>query len=117
MPRRRQSARATRRTPPAHRGSQRWILAVFLAAVTIVKVTVAWQLRDHALLSADAGLDTEAYLQLARRVMGGDVLLGPGLYYLSPLYIYFLAAVLSVADSLLFVRVVQACLGAIAVGC
>lgn len=123
MTARRRAARAGTRQGSRHdaarprRYGDRWRLAVFLAVVALVKIAVAWQLRDHPLLSADAGLDTEAYLQLARRVMGGDALLGPGLYYLSPLYIYFLSAVMSVSDSLLFVRVVQACLGTLAVGC
>jgi 4-amino-4-deoxy-L-arabinose transferase-like glycosyltransferase len=90
---------------------------VFLAAVLAVKLAIVSQLEDHPLLQPDAGLDTGAYVQLARRVAGGDLTLGPGLYYLSPLYIYFLAAALSLADSLHVVRALQAVLGTAAVAC
>lgn len=97
--------------------SRSWRLLAFLAAVLAVKLTVVFQLQHHPLLQPGAGLDTDAYLRLARAVIGGDLALGPGLYYLSPLYIYFLAAALSVGDSLTFVRVVQAVLGTAAVAC
>ena len=82
-----------------------------------MKLIVAMQLDQHPLLTADSGLDTAAHLELARHVLGGDVLLGPGLYYMSPLYTYFLAAVLFFHDSLAFVRGVQAVLGTVAVAC
>jgi hypothetical protein len=62
-----------------------------LAVVFLLKLLVVLQLKDHPLLQPDAGLDTTAYVDLARRVIGGDIGLGPGLYYVSPLYIYFLA--------------------------
>jgi len=48
-------------------------------------------------------------------VAGGDLGLGPGLYFLSPLYIYFLATVLIVSHSFTAVRVVQSALGTAAV--
>ena len=87
-------------------------LAVFtLAGVFVLKLIVLLQLRDHPLTSPDAGLDTTAYADLARRVVAGDVALGPGLYYVSPLYIYVLAAGLAVFDSFTAVRVVQIALG------
>ena len=89
--------------------------AIALAAVFIVKLAVVLQLRDHALLQADAGLDTTVYLELARRVLAGDLSLGPGLYFVSPLYIYFTAAILSVADSLTAIRLAQIALGTAAV--
>src|SRR6266699_4371644 len=72
---------------------------VLLVAALLVKLTVMLQLKDHVLTQPDAGLDTTAYVALAERVLGGDVGLGPGLYFLSPLYIYFLAAVLAVWHS------------------
>ncbi len=90
---------------------------MFLSAVFVAKVVVAQQLDQHPLLSPDSGLDTAAHLALARRVLAGDVLLGPGLYYMSPLYTYYLAAVLSIQDSVIFVRGVQAALGTTAVWC
>ena len=91
-------------------------LAAFLAAVFAVKLVIVWQLKDHVLLQPDAGLDTSVYVELARRVASGDIVLGPGLYYVSPLYIYFVAAILALSDSLTAVRVLQVALGAAAVG-
>lgn len=91
-------------------------LAAFLTAVFALKLVVVWQLKDHVLLQPDAGLDTSVYLELAHRVAGGDVALGPGLYFVSPLYIYFTAAVLGVTDSLTALRVLQIALGTASVG-
>jgi hypothetical protein len=102
---------------PARR---RWVnarLLAFLAVTLAVKLVVVSQLQHHPLLQPEGGLDMAAYLRLARQVMAGDVALGPGLYFLSPLYIYFLAGALSISESLTFVRVLQAALGTAAVGC
>ncbi len=90
---------------------------VFLAAVFAAKLIVVLQLRDHPLLQPDAGLDTTLYTQLASQVVAGNVWLGPGLYFVSPLYIYFLAASLAVSHSFIAARVVQIVLGTAAVGC
>ena len=86
-------------------------LAIFLAAALIVKLVVVWQLHDHILLRPDAGLDTTAYTSLARRVASGDLALGPGLYYVSPLYIYFLAVWFALSSGFTTALVVQAILG------
>ncbi len=88
-----------------------WGLFVLLALSFVLKLVVLLQLKDHPLTQADSGLDTTAYVTLARRVLGGDLGLGPGLYYVSPFYIYFLAAILAVADSLTAVRIVQIVMG------
>ena len=69
------------------------------------------QLRHHPLVQPGAGLDTTAYAELAERVINGDWGLGPGLYYVSPLYIYFLALVKSLTGSYTAVRIAQALLG------
>ena len=106
----------TRPSTPEGSAGPRWRLAAFLTGVFLVKLIVLAQLQHHPLLQPDAGLDTASYVQLAQRVLGGDVALGPGLYYMSPLYIYFLAATLAVSDSFTFVRVVQIGLGTAAVG-
>ena len=87
-----------------------------LGAVFLLKLAVLLQLKGHPLVQPDAGLDTTAYVELARRVVNGDVGLGPGLYYVSPLYIYFLAAVLGLTDSYTAVRLVQIVLGTASVG-
>ena len=89
--------------------------ACFLAVVFAAKLVVVWQLRDHPLLHPDAGLDTTAYANLARQVVAGDLMLGPGPYFVSPFYIYFLAAGLAVFESFTAVRVLQVALGTIAV--
>ena len=89
----------------------RWAPAAGLAGVFLLKLLVVLQLRDHPLLQPDAGLDTTAYVDLARRVLAGDIGLGPGLYFVSPFYIYFLAAALSVFHSFTAVRVLQVSLG------
>jgi 4-amino-4-deoxy-L-arabinose transferase-like glycosyltransferase len=89
-------------------------LAAALAAVFATKLAVLLQLGGHPLLqpSAAGGLDSQFYLQLAQRVTGGDLVLGPGLYFVSPLYIYFLAALTTFGGGSLFVvKVVQIALG------
>lgn len=88
-----------------------------LIAVLILKLVVLLQLRDHPLLQPDAGLDTTAYAELAAKVVAGDLALGPGVYYVSPLYIYFLAAGLALFDSFTAVRVLQVLLGTASVAC
>ena len=113
------AARSTRARPgrlpeePAT-GWRRPILC--LAGVFVLKLLVVLQLRDHPLLQPDVGLDTAAYAELARRVVAGDLGLGPGLYFISPLYIYFLAASLAGTDSFTAVRVLQVLLGTASVG-
>src|SRR4029079_14165945 len=91
-------------------------LLVFLAAVFALKATVALQLDRHPLLQPETGLDTTAYAALAKRVAAGDLALGPGLYYVAPLYIYFLALIYAATKSFTAARLVQAALGTIAVG-
>jgi tetratricopeptide (TPR) repeat protein len=92
-------------------------LWIFLAGVFLLKLAVLLQLKDHVLTQADAGLDTTSYVGLAQRVVNGDLALGPGLYFVSPLYIYFLAMGLGLTGSLTAVRVAQIVLGTCAVGC
>jgi tetratricopeptide (TPR) repeat protein/4-amino-4-deoxy-L-arabinose transferase-like glycosyltransferase len=92
-----------------------WGFAV-LALATVLKLIVLAQLRDHPLTQPDAGLDTTAYVELATQVLAGNVSLGPGVYYVSPLYIYFLAAGLALFDSFTAVRAFQLVLGTASVG-
>src|SRR5687768_2344613 len=101
-------------TSPKRRG---WVAPLCgLGAVFLVKLIVFSQLRDHPLLQPDAGVDTTAYVDLAKRVLAGDWGLGPGLYYVSPLYIYFLALVYGLTHSFPAVHVVQLVLGTATVG-
>ena len=95
---------------------KRYPLFVFLAAVFAAKLIVVLQVRDHPLLQPGTGLDTTVYTELAARAVAGDWALGPGLYFVSPLYIYFLAGILAFAQSFTAARVVQILLGTAAVG-
>jgi 4-amino-4-deoxy-L-arabinose transferase-like glycosyltransferase len=111
-------AKVTRAARAAgHRRSWEWRLVAFLGAVFTVKLVVLSQLQQHPLLQPEGALDSAAYAQLARRVLDGDLALGPSLYYLSPLYIYFLAATLWISESFAWVRLVQIALGTAAVAC
>jgi 4-amino-4-deoxy-L-arabinose transferase-like glycosyltransferase len=89
----------------------RWRLFALLCGVFALKALVLSQLAGHPLLSPDAGLDTTAYVQLARQVLAGDIGLGPRLYYVSPFYIYFLAAILGLFKSFTAVRAIQIGMG------
>ena len=92
------------------------MLFALFTGVLVTKTVVFVELRRHPLLAPDAGLDTTAYAQLAARVLGGDFWLGPGVYYVSPFYIYFLAAGLAVFHTFDAVRYAQVVLGTISVG-
>ena len=91
-----------------------WLFLLFLGAL-VIKLIALWQLHGHPLLQTDAGLDTTTYAQLAQRVADGDLLLGPQTYFVSPLYVYFMAAILAVGGSFTAVRFVQVLLGACSV--
>ena len=91
-------------------------LLAALVLVFVLKLVVLLQLRDHPLTQPDAGLDTTAYAQLAQQVLDGNLGLGPGVYYVSPFYIYFLAVGLAVFKSFTAVRVLQIVLGTASVG-
>src|SRR5688572_17079734 len=104
--------------PPAavpDRRFQRWTW-VAVAAALAARVIVLAQLHDHPLLQPVGVLDDAAYFRLAARAAAGDWLLGPGAYYVSPPYTYFLAAVFAVTGPLpLQARIVQVVLAAAAV--
>src|SRR5262249_15398304 len=80
------------------------------------KLLVVLALRTHPLLQSDSGLDTTAYVDLAERVLGGNLALGPGLYFVSPIYIYVLASALALRHSFTLVRLLQIAFGAGAIG-
>ena len=91
------------------------MLLACLAAVLAVKAVVLAQLGDHPLLQPEGEMDGAVYLDLARRVSQGDLVLAPDPYFVSPLYVYFLGAVLGLAGSTLLARVLQIGLGTVAV--
>ena len=99
------------------RANPRFAAFALLAGLFVLKLILIRQLKDHPLIQPDAGLDTTAYVTLAQQVIGGNPALGPGLYFVSPLYIYFLAGLLSVFDSFTAIRVVQAALGTASAAC
>lgn len=111
QPRRDRNAGGSDPSGPPHQ------LPAALAGILALKLVVLWQLADYPLLQPGGGLDADYYFHLAQRVAGGDLLLAPGLYFVSPLYIYFLAAGLAVSGGSLFVvKVLQIALGAAACG-
>ncbi len=97
-------------------GTRPRAVIALVAVAALLKWIVVWQLADHPMVQPDVGLDTTAYATLAQRVVHGDLGLGPGLYYVSPLYIYVLAAGWALTDSFDVVRLLQTLAGALAVG-
>ncbi|MEZ5319556.1 MAG: tetratricopeptide repeat protein [Vicinamibacterales bacterium] len=103
--------------PATPAGAVPWsALAILLAVTFVLKLIVVLQLKDHPLTQPEVGLDTTAYADLARQVVAGNIGLGPGLYYVSPLYIYVMAAGLALTGSFTAIRVAQVLLGTLAVG-
>jgi 4-amino-4-deoxy-L-arabinose transferase-like glycosyltransferase len=75
------------------------------------------QLHDHPLLQPTGVLDGAVYVRLAQKAAAGDWALGPEPYFVSPLYVYFLAVVFRfLGPSPLAAQVVQVLLGGAAVG-
>ncbi len=93
-----------------------WLLVVTFS----LKAAVLAQFDSHPLLQPAGDMDSGVYARLAADVANGDLLLrGPGSvpFFVSPLYIYFLAAVHALSHgSLLAAKVVQIALGTAAVG-
>jgi tetratricopeptide (TPR) repeat protein len=104
--RRRVRTRQRRRVPVA---------ALALLAIFVVKLAAALQFQNYPLLQSDSGPDAIVYAGLARQVTAGNPSLAPGLYFYPPLYVYFLALVLAVANSFVWVRIAQIALGTVAV--
>ena len=90
------------------------VLALALVALAVRLIVVA-QLHGNPLLRPSGVLDDAVYLDLARRAAGGDWALGPGAYYVSPLYLYFLAVLFRLGAAAVHAQVLQAVLGAVAV--
>ena len=73
-------ASASEREPRTTGSRQLAPLVALLAIVFAIKLIVVWQLKDHPMTQPEVGLDTSAYVDLARRAAAGDWGLGPGLY-------------------------------------
>lgn len=89
---------------------------LIVAAAFAVKLVVLLQLWNHPLLQPHGELDTAYYIALSQRVATEGVLAPTGAFVVSPLYVYFLAAVLRAGGTLLAAQLVQIGLGALAVG-
>jgi tetratricopeptide (TPR) repeat protein len=91
-------------------------VGVFALAL-LPRLVVLAQLHDHPLLQPEGALDSAVYVRLAQRAATGDCALGPDVYYVSPLYIYFLAFLFRVlGPGLLVPKLAQVALGAVAAG-
>jgi tetratricopeptide (TPR) repeat protein len=91
-------------------------IASVVAAAFIVKLIVLIQLWNHPLLQPHGELDTAYYVTLATRIASEGFLAPVGAFFVSPLYVYFLAAVFAAGGSLVAAQLVQIALGATAVG-
>lgn len=93
---------------------RRWGLWLVGGVALLARGVVLAQLDAHPLLQPTGGLDSAAYVRLAQRAAAGDWALGPDVYFVSPLYIYFLAFLFRVfGPSLLVPKLVQIVLGAV----
>ena len=91
-------------------------IALIVAAAFVVKLGVLLQLWNHPLLQPHGELDTAYYVTLGTRIASEGFLAPIGAFFVSPLYVYFLAAVFAAGGSLLAAQLVQIALGAVAVG-
>ncbi len=92
-------------------------LTLLLIATALLKGLALIELGGHPLLQPQGGLDGAVYVDLARRVAGGDLRAGPDAFFVSPLYIYFLGPFVSFGDAGLWgARILQTALGTAAVG-
>jgi tetratricopeptide (TPR) repeat protein len=89
--------------------------ALIVAAAFVIKLVVLLQLRNHPLLQPHGELDTAFYVTLSERI-AADGLFASGAFFVSPLYVYFLAAVFAAGGTLLAAQLIQISLGAAAVG-
>ena len=90
--------------------------ALIVTAAFAVKLVVLLQLWDHPLLQPHGELDTAYYVALSLQIATEGVLAPTGAFVVSPLYVYFLAAVFAAGGTLLAAQLIQIALGAAAVG-
>ncbi len=94
----------------------RLTLPLLLAACFAVKAAVLFQLHDHPLLQPHGEMDTAYYVELGRRIAEHGVLGVAEPFFVSPLYVYFLALVFAAGGGLLAAKLLQVALGVAAVG-
>ena len=96
---------------------ERWRTpGLLLTAAFVVKLSVLFQLHDHPLLLPHGELDTAYYVELGQRIATDGILAVTGPFFVSPLYVYFLATIFALGGSLMTAKVIQIGLGAAAVG-
>jgi 4-amino-4-deoxy-L-arabinose transferase-like glycosyltransferase len=106
---------------PAPPRARRYIaLLIILLAAFTTRLVVLAQLDAHPLLQPMGRLDSGVYVDLAQRVVGGDLLARTATrgepFFVAPLYVYFLALALTLTGgSLLGAKIVQVVLGMAAV--
>ena len=91
-------------------------VALIVTTALVVKLIVLVQLWNHPLLQPHGELDTAYYIALGRRIALEGVFAPIGAFFVSPLYVSFLAAVFAIGGSLLATQLIQIGLGAAAVG-
>jgi tetratricopeptide (TPR) repeat protein len=91
-------------------------LVPIVAIAFVVKLAVLMQLWDHPLLQPHGELDTAYYIALAQRLARDGPLAPIGAFFVSPLYVYFLAAVFALGGTVFAAQLVQIALGAVGVG-
>ena len=89
--------------------------AAIAASAFVVKLVVLLQLGEHPLLQPHGELDTAYYLELSRRIADEGLLAPIGAFVVSPLYVYFLAAVFRAGLPVFAAQLIQVILGAAAV--
>jgi tetratricopeptide (TPR) repeat protein len=107
-------ARSRARQAPA--SGFRGGFALVVAIAFLFKAIVLAQLYNHPLLQPQGELDTTTYVELARTVAEGGPLAVKEPFFVSPLYVFFLAAIFKAGGSLVAARVIQILLGAVGVG-
>lgn len=100
-----------------YNGAMPWRrVALIVTTAFAVKLVVLMQLWNHPLLQPHGELDTAYYVALSQRVAQAGLLAPIEVFFVSPLYVYFLAAVFAAGGSLLAAQLVQIGLGTAAVG-
>lgn len=93
-----------------------WLLvALVLTAALALRLLYLSEIRDHALFAALTG-DPAVYESQARDILRGVMVPDHAYFHSSPLYPFFLAAVMKLAGTgFQAVRIVQACIGCVSV--
>jgi 4-amino-4-deoxy-L-arabinose transferase-like glycosyltransferase len=92
---------------------ERWVVAAIGLLALAVRLIHLWQIGEHDPFFDNPSVDPEVYHRWATRLAGGDWI-GEEVFFLSPLYPYFLGALYwLVGPSLFAAKLVQMLLGAL----